>query len=234
MVVEMETTGNQAVARIEVQNLNKGKLAFETRVTRVDFDQDGEPTEKPADEDFLVFPPQGIIPVGGRQVVRLQWVGAPDIKASQAYYVAINQLPVALSPEEQAAGGAQVQIIYHMKALVVVAPNGAKPNVEAVSAYATDVAPPESTKGENPPARIPGVAITLKNTGDRYAMMAGMKWLLEGKGPDGKDVRWLLTPEDLNKTIGTGYVGPLGGTRTFRIPLATQFGPGPIKVKFIQ
>ena len=83
MVVEMESRGSNAVARIEVQNINPGNLAFQTRVFRMEIDKDGNIVETPADQDFLVFPPQGVLPAGGRQVVRLQWVGGavgdPDI-----------------------------------------------------------------------------------------------------------------------------------------------------------
>ena len=71
MVVEMESRGSNAVARIEVQNINPGNLAFQTRVFRMEIDKDGNITEIPADQDFLIFPPQGVLPVSGRQVVRL-------------------------------------------------------------------------------------------------------------------------------------------------------------------
>src|SRR5688572_29272673 len=92
MVLEMEANGSAAVARIEVQNVNQGNLAFETRIYRMTFDENGEVVETPADDKFLVFPPQGVLPPGGRQVVRLQWVGALDLAASESYYVSVNQL----------------------------------------------------------------------------------------------------------------------------------------------
>jgi len=85
MIVEMTTTGATAVARVEVQNLNAGRLPFETRITKLTFDASGNVTETPADQDFLVFPPQGMLPQGARQVVRLQWVGGADLPTSQAY-----------------------------------------------------------------------------------------------------------------------------------------------------
>ncbi|MGH6633894.1 MAG: hypothetical protein ACREB0_11065 [Sphingopyxis sp.] len=84
MVVEMESRGTGAVARIEVQNINPGNLAFQTRVFRMEIDKDGNIVETPADQDFLIFPPQGVLPASGRQVVRLQWVGGGELAASQA------------------------------------------------------------------------------------------------------------------------------------------------------
>src|SRR5690606_5036326 len=134
MVVEMDAQGTDSVARLEVQNVNQTSLAFETRVFLMTIDEDGSIVETPADDKFLIFPPQGVLPPGGRQVVRLQWVGEPDLAASNAYYVSIEQLPVAFEPTTVETVAAQVQVLYNMRALVVVAPSGARPDVHAVSA----------------------------------------------------------------------------------------------------
>lgn len=230
MIVEMETVGSNAVARIEVQNLNTGNLPFETRITRVEYDQNGVTSETPADDDFVVFPPQGLLPQGARQVVRLQWVGPADIPTSRAYYLSVNQLPVAVDPT--AGTGAQVQVVYHMKALVVVAPPGATPNVEAISVKPIEFQPPAAKKGDPLPPKGAGVEITMKNTGRRHAMMAAWKWILEGTGVDGKPLRILVSPEELSRAVGSGYVPGGGGVRVFRFGIPKGFGPQPIQVKF--
>src|SRR3546814_9029430 len=69
----------------------------------------GKIIEAPAYDQFLIVPPQGVLPGGGRQVVRLQWVGNPDLAASEAFYVSVEQLPVALEPGETETVAAQVQ-----------------------------------------------------------------------------------------------------------------------------
>ncbi|MBO9623978.1 MAG: molecular chaperone [Sphingomonas sp.] len=234
MIVEMATVGSDAVARIEVQNLNAGRLPFETRISRLTFDENGVPSETPADADFVVFPPQGMLPQGARQVIRLQWVGG-DIPVSQAYYLSVNQLPI---PADSAAAGAsaQVQVVYHMKALVVVAPPNAEPNVRAISAKQIDFQPPAAPTakpGDPLPSKVPGIEITMQNSGRRHAMMAALKWVLEGKDPAGKPARVVISEEDLSRGVGSGYV-PAGGRRVFRFPLARTFGPGPITVKFMK
>lgn len=233
MIVEMTTTGSDAVARIEVQNLNAGRLPFETRITRLTFDENGVPSETPADADFVVFPPQGMLPQGARQVIRLQWVGGADIPTSQAYYLSVNQLPI---PTDPTAGGqsAQVQVVYHMKALVVVAPPNAQPNVSATSVKPIDYQPPAAKAGDPLPPKVPGVEIVMKNSGRRHAMMSALKWVLDGKGADGKPLRILISQEDLNRGIGSGYVPGGGGTRVFRFGIAKPYGPGPITVKFLK
>jgi fimbrial chaperone protein len=235
MVVEMTTTGAGSTARVEVQNLDSANLPFETRVSRIDYDAQGNMTETPADGDFLVFPPQGLLPQGGRQVVRLQWVGGADLPASRGYYLSVNQIPVSFAAGDQASAGAQVQVVYHMKVLVTVAPPNAQPKVELVSAKPVAIAP-KPAPGEKTATgpTTPGVEVTVRNTGNRYAMMAGATWSIEGIGADGKPLKVTLNHDDLSRDIGAGYLAPLNGVRTFQVPTGQAFGSAPIKVKFTQ
>lgn len=230
MVVEMESSGSNSVARIEVQNINQGKLAFETRVYRVDIAEDGTMTETPADDEFLIFPPQGALPAGGRQVVRVQWMGDPEIPASRAYYVSVEQLPVAFTPGDADGLGAQVQVLYNMRALAVVAPPGAKPAVTATSATAVSTELPAPEGSEAATVRAEAVEIVLSNEGRRHAMMSAYTWQLVGTDSEGNFLRVDVSPEELNQAVGTGYV-PALGQRTFRLPIA-GFGPAPIKITF--
>lgn len=230
MVVEMESRGSGAVARIEVQNINPGNLAFQTRVFRMEIDRDGNITEVPADQDFLIFPPQGVLPASGRQVVRLQWVGDAELAASQAYYVSVEQLPVPFEPGAVDSVGAQVQVLYNMRALVVVAPPGAKPDVKATTVRQATYQPAALPGATESPPMQDGVEITLRNDGRRHALMANFGWQLEGTDPAGKWLRVDISPEELNRAVGTGYV-PAQGERTFRVPVP-GFGSGPIKLTF--
>lgn len=233
MVIEMTTTGVGATARVEVENNGSANLPFETRITRIDYDDKGHATETPADGDFLVFPPQGLLPQGARQVIRLQWVGDADLPASRGYYLSVNQIPVAFDPKDVSSAGAQVRIVYHMKVLVTVAPPNATPKVEVLSASPTMIKPqPAPGQAAATSPDMPGVAVKVRNTGNRYAMMAGDKWIIEGTGADGKPLSVTLTPDDLDHAIGVGYLAPLTGERTFDVPTGQAFGPGPIKVKF--
>ncbi|MCF8707405.1 fimbrial biogenesis chaperone [Rhizorhapis sp. SPR117] len=232
MVLEMESRGSSAVARVEVQNINQGNLAFETRVFLMTINDNGDIVETPADDKFLVFPPQGVLPPGGRQVVRLQWVGEPDLAASQAFYVSVQQLPVTFEPTETDSVAAQVQVLYNMRALVVVAPPGAKPDVKADLVRQVDYQPPAAAGSSTLPPMQDGVEITLRNEGRRHAMMSNFGWRLEGTDTKGEKLRVDISPEELNRAVGTGYV-PALGKRTFHVPVP-GFGPEPIRLSFIQ
>lgn len=240
MVAELTTSGAGSSARIEVGNVGSAALPFETAITRLTFTEDGEIVETPADEDFLVFPPQGVVAVGGRQMVRVQWVGAPDLDVSQAYYLSVRQLPIAQEPVTSESGGAiAVTVLYNMKALLVVAPPGAEPDVKVVStrpAVIETPAVPASEGVEAKPAIFePGVEVTVSNDGKRYALMSGASWLIEGTSKDGAPYRQqALAGNELSAVIGVGYLAPAGGRRTFVLPTGgVELDPArPISVKF--
>jgi fimbrial chaperone protein len=247
MVSEITTRGAGSSTRIEVQNIGAAALPYETRITRIDFDAEGKLIETAADEDFLVFPPQGVVPVGGRQVVRVQWVGDPDLDVSRAYYVGVRQLPVEVEERPDGSAGMQVQVVYHMKSLVTVAPPGVEADVSVVSVRPTQVsaeapAPqidPALTGGQpvavEPPAEVlaPGIEVKVRNTGRRYALMSGAVWVVEGVSETGERTEIRLDPAVVNVAVGVGYLAPVNGERTFRVPTGVAFAADqPVRVRF--
>lgn len=241
MVSELTTSGAGSTARIEVGNVGNGVLPFETLLTRMEVDADGNIIEVPADEDFLVFPPQGLVPAGGRQVVRVQWVGAPELPASQAYYLWVRQLPVSVEQTAQTEmGAASIQVLYTMKALIVVAPPGAEPNVDLVSARPAMVTPPapqidESMGSVERAEEMHGLEIVVRNTGRRYALMSGANWIIEGTDTNGQPYVQHYTGDEISQSVGVGYLQPLNGRRTFKLPTNAELdGSKPIRVRFTQ
>lgn len=234
MVVELTSTGARSTGRVEVINVLKQPLPYEVRVYRIDFGPTDQIVETPADSDFVVFPPQGLLQPSERQMVRVQWVGG-QLDSSRGYYVTINQLPVPLDPTkaDKTKASVDVQLVYRMKVLVTVAPPGAAANVSVESVRPVMVAPPKIQGIAQPDApSVPGLEVTVRNTGKRYAMMAGATWTIQGKGTDGKPLKVVLTNNDMGRLLGAGYVPALNGRRTFDIPTGAKFGDAPITVKF--
>ena len=243
MVSELKASGAGAVARIEVGNVSNKALPFETRITRIDFDADGKLIETPADEDFIVFPPQGLVPVSGRQVVRVQWVGRPDIPNSQAYYVSIRQLPVETDPQkiEGTEASVSINVLYTMKSLVVVAPSGAEPKVEVLAVKPAMITPPvpevdPALRGGTPPPApeaVAGLEVVLVNQGNRYALMSGAKWVVTATDGAGQPFERTYGNEEIGQIVGVGYLAPAGGKRTFSLPTGVRLDPAkPISLRF--
>lgn len=234
MAVELNSSGTGATARIEVLNANQQPLPYEVRVYRITFDDKGEVVEAPADADFVVFPPQGLIQHNQRQIVRLQWVGG-KLDSSRGYYVAINQIPIPLDPAaiDTTKRAVDVQVVYHMKVLATVAPPGAKPKV-LVEKVRPMLITPRAQPGVATPvgSAVPGISATISNSGTRYAMLAGVTWTIEGKGLDKKPLKVVLTSNQMGQMLGAGYVPAINGRRTFEIPTGVQFSDAPITIKF--
>ena len=58
---------------------------------------DGIETNQDANDDFIVYPPQLIVPPGTQQVIRVTWIGEPEPPIELAYRLIAEQLPINLS-----------------------------------------------------------------------------------------------------------------------------------------
>src|SRR5690606_7724856 len=120
----------------------------------------------------------------------------------------------------------------NMRALAVVAPPGAKPDVTAATVRPVTYTPPAAAGSTETPTAVEGLEITLRNDGRRHAMMSNFGWRLEGTDTAGERLRVDIAPEELNRAVGTGYV-PALSERKFLVPVP-GFGPGPINLSFTQ
>jgi fimbrial chaperone protein len=201
IVMDMTTTPGKA-QQITVFNDGARPLPVEIIVSRIELDENGEISATPEDKDFLVFPPQKLIPAGATQNFRIQWVGDVQIPASQSYVFSVNQVPVKM-PE----GKSGVQVVFNFATIVNVAPPGAKAAIDLLKAgVGTDA------KGK------PRPALTVRNPGNCYARLTDATITLSGGS-------WseTLTPETLRQSMGVGLVQP-GRTRRFLLPVDMPAG----------
>jgi len=234
MVVELKTSGSGMTGRVQLINTLVDQLPYEVRVYRLEFTNDGKIVETPADEDFIVFPPQGTLAKDQRQMIRLQWVGGV-LDTSRAYYLSIRQLPVNINTADadKTKASVEVQLLYNIKVLVTVAPPNASPKVEVAQAEPTFIYPRDISGQVVPNAEpLPGIKVTLTNVGNRYAMLAAATWIIDGTGMDGKPLRVVVPAVKMGEILGAGYLAPVNGRRTFEIPTGQQFADAPISIKF--
>lgn len=71
LALEMAAIGSNSRANIQAVNDGAQPLPVEIAIKRADIGPDGKTTETPAGSDFLVFPPQAVIPAGGTQSFRI-------------------------------------------------------------------------------------------------------------------------------------------------------------------
>jgi fimbrial chaperone protein len=194
--VEMASAGKLSRAQVTVHNTGDAPMPVESKLENMKLDANGVRKLSPAGEDFLVFPPQAMIPPGGAQVFRLQWVGDPALAKSQSYMFTVSQVPVKFPK-----GSSKVQVVMGFGVVIDVAAAGVTPNLTVVSSKLA-----KDKKGNQ------RAVLTVENPTATHALLPNASISLSGEG-------WskTLSATQLRDTIGIGLVQP-GMRRRFVLP----------------
>ena len=228
MIVDIEPTGRGSVARIELTNDADFDLAYEVQIMRGEISPQGELSLTPAEEEFIVFPPQAMVEANSQQVFRIQYVGEQALETSQIYYLSIKQIPVEFEP-----GQNQVQVVINYNVLVNVVPDGTEPVATIRRAeYVERQVSMEGVAQDDIPAVIPiekGIEVELANDGSRYFYAGRSNWAISARTTEGEDFTLDFDGEQISRIIGTGVVGP-DRSRIFFLPTEKALVPGTLGV----
>ena len=194
--IEMASTGRSSRSVITVVNDGTDALPVELVIKRATLDEAGTPKTSPADNEFLIMPPQALIAPGATQNFRIQWLGEPLLDASETFLIYVNQIPVKL-PRRTSA----VQIVISMGVMVNVAPPRGEPALDVVgSGVVIDKA------GRRHPT------ITVRNPTNVHALFSQATVHVTSG-----DWSQTMTSGELAQSIGIGLVQP-GHRRRFVLP----------------
>ncbi|MCC5855106.1 MAG: fimbria/pilus periplasmic chaperone [Idiomarina sp.] len=121
LVIFLSESGSLASGTFRLTNTNTTPLTIEVSVLRREIDENGQQINVPADDDFLVMPPQTFVEPGEFQVFRVQYLGDADLSQTVGYRLLFQQLPVDLEPVE----GSGVRFLMNVSALMFVSPPSA-------------------------------------------------------------------------------------------------------------
>jgi fimbrial chaperone protein len=121
MSAELAASGQNSKGEIRIENPHDHPITIELVTEQRDFDANGKETRTPAEDDFLIFPPQTLVQPGKTQLVRYQYIGDPKIPATKAFVINVRQLPIDLKPD--AASG--MKFLYNFGLARYVVPEGA-------------------------------------------------------------------------------------------------------------
>jgi len=152
MRFELEPSGSKAQTALQVTNTRSFPITIEAVPSVLSIDENGEETLAPADDDFLIFPPQTVIQPGTTQAIRVRYIGDGNLASSQAYRIGINQLPIDL--REDAESGVSVTV--NFATLVNIVPSNTQSDLTVSELSAT-----EDGKWR----------MLVSNNGNRYARM---------------------------------------------------------------
>lgn len=207
MTYELSPTGAGASTVLRVENTTDQPITLEVSAERRSWDENGKETRTPANDDFVVLPPQMIVQPGKTQAVRVQYVGPPVTTDTAMYVIGINQVPVR---DPNAATGVQFVINFGTAAYVV--PVGAKTVLSVVSVEK---------------AAEPGMMrVVLENTGARYAPLGNTNFTFTNAAGQ----RMELNGDPLREALVASVV-PSHGRRIYMIRAAQGFDlAGPLKL----
>ncbi|MBI1187611.1 MAG: fimbria/pilus periplasmic chaperone [Alphaproteobacteria bacterium] len=207
MVHDLEPSGQGATMTVNVQNTDDAPLTYEVQVFRREIGVNGEDVQTPADSDFQVFPPQGVVRPGGAQALRVRYVGPSGIDQSRNYVVMVTQLPVALTGEEQVG----LRFVFSFGVSVSVIPRGARPDLQT-----TSIAPGRD-----------GLEVRIRNAGAAVTRLAEWEWRF--RAPNGAEHR--LSGDALREQIAQPLILP-GTDRIVSIRVPPEFTRGGVTLSF--
>lgn len=196
--LEMAAAGPKSRAQVTITNSSQVPMALEAVVRGMELDEAGKQTLSRAGDEFLIFPPQAMVPPGGTQVFRVEWLGEPGLSASKTYQLSLSQIPVKSTKSQSI-----MQVVMSFGVLINVAPAQGAPQVRIIG---TSVA-----SGDKPGSKQP--IITVENTGRVHALLQDATIRLSNG-------TWsqTLSSHDFAQKVGMGLVQP-GKRRKFVLPL---------------
>jgi len=205
-----------------------GEIPVEVMVFRRTVDENGKQTKTPADDDFILFPPQAALKPQATQVFRLQpIVDVTDI--SQSYYVTVRQIPVPMDDIEK-KDGVQLQVVFAFDAAVHIVPRKTDGKLQVLNSRLSTMTIEQGTnefeeKGNGrrleimEKVTIPAVELEIKNTGTKYVYLQDHDFSAELSGSQAtKDLSPKWSYNEIVKAAGVTLVEPQKN-RTFKLPL---------------
>lgn len=232
----LEIAPSQSAA-IRVRNTSEDAIPVEVLVFKRDIDAAGNQTRIPADDDFIIFPPQASLKASSTQVFRLRPLDSTKTN-SQSYYISFRQVPAQLEPSEQ--NGARVQVVFSFDAAVHVVPRKAKSSVSLRTAKTSEMAVKEAT-GEVKSLKngrqvdvmadvtVPAIEIEIENNGNKYLYLNEQEFTAIVTDTSGETSTHKWVNEDVSKHIKVTLLEP-NEARTFTLPLPKGLVPNKVDV----
>jgi len=199
---------------IRVESTERETVAIEISVFERLFDDNGEESLVPADDEFIIFPPQALLEPEQVQVFRFNYLGEPSIR-SRNFYFNVAQIPVNLN-----ATGNRVDVIVEFAASVNVSSPDTSPDSSIVAMTQQEPASPDE------PAYL---LVTIRNDGERHDYMSRQNFRLIDPAGQQRPV----SGGEFRSNVGDTLV-PAGGVRTFNYSLPENAAPGAWRLEFVR
>jgi fimbrial chaperone protein len=208
--------GRNATQSYEIVNDRNERLAVSVSMVQRQMDQNGKESYKPADDDFMIYPPQILLEPNTTQTVRVSWVGDPNPAAELSYRLIAEQVPVNLDKNQSqvAKPVGAVQILIRYLGSVFVKSDIMKSDV----VLKTIETLPGATGAKQ-------LAITMHNQGNAHVALTKLALHLKAGGSVVD-----LKPDQLKGMANEVLLA--GNTRRFVIPYPAGLPQGAVTATF--
>lgn len=215
-VQNFDPAGSGANRTFRVQNDFSTPIAVEITMVRREMAADGSDVLSDAEDEFIVFPPQMVVPPGQTQTVRVQWIGDPNPAQEIAYRIIAEQLPVRLEREQEP--GIFIKLLVRYVGSVYIVPKGVTSDVGV-----------ESTKPVTGEGGARLLELTVRNRGTAHAILRELSITVTGTDSGASTT---IGPALLEGVTGKNVLA--GAIRRFEIawPEGIPFGPIEATLKF--
>jgi fimbrial chaperone protein len=213
-----EPAGTAATQSYKIINDTSEQIAVELSMMKRKISLEGEETTEKADDDFLVYPSQIILPPQGVQSVRVTWLGNPNPEKELNYRIIAEQLPINLKDTQQSqsqAIAAGIKITFRYIGSVYIRPKNTQSKV-----ILNGITHEKSKDGNDL------LVITFDNQGTRRAVLSELNLNLTSD----KGTQFTLKPEQL-EGVNNGLI-LAGNQRRFSIPWPQQLPIGKVTGTF--
>jgi fimbrial chaperone protein len=210
------SSGSNATQSFEVVNDTKERIALTVGFQTLERDEAYVESNRDADDDFLAYPSQMIVSPGGKQTVRVTWLGNPTPRQELTYRIVVNQVPIetldrAAKPVAQPVG--QVRVLLNYRGTLYIRPAGAAPRVSF------DRAEPAKDGGG-----ADRLALTLRNSGSAMGVVKACAISVRPADNSGPAVE--LSAEALAGVRQTRILA--GGKRRYLLPWPPKLALGKV------
>ncbi|MGX5914621.1 hypothetical protein ACR0ST_07830 [Aliidiomarina sp. Khilg15.8] len=158
----------------------------------------------PAEDDFMLMPPQAYIMPGDFQVFRVRYLGDEPLEKSVGYRIIFQQLPVDLAPVD----GTGVSFLMHVHAPVYVSPVGVQASI-STSLDFSDLH--EETRFDTKLLDLdnPYGIIVLRNSGDGVEDLSDGELNVTLESGETRSLKWT----DFSQGVFVRHILPDGESR---------------------
>lgn len=121
--------GYGAATSFHVENETSNRVAFQITMITREMNEQGDETYQSASNLFTVFPPQGVVPPGKLQNIRVVWKGPRELTNELAFRIVAEELPVNFEPETRES---HIKLLVRYLGTVYIRPKSAKSDLKVI------------------------------------------------------------------------------------------------------